>query len=457
MPVVIDSGSLSTASVTLSNSRLSYYALVSGAHGIGASTITIQGSGNPDNNTNHLFPNDSVAIGSNAPQTVATISATTQFQTTTGITNILANGNAVYATQSATHSVAVTTVDASDPSGGAIRVLVPAGDSTTASNNKLPDGGATPGFDFGGLIAGDVTCPTQGGAGVTWETATATASSTFGSNLHAIECRWRGILPATTALTMTIGSTNKLINPAPKSVHTQGLADTYIIKIQELAYATGYGVMDSVSVTVSPVEAVLVSATINPSLTFQVAGIASGVSRCGVSTTVGTTATTVPYGELTGSDTYYHAAQQISTSTNSPNGYTVKVAEDDELTKLGTATTIADTTCNAGTCTHTTFGKWNTSSIYGWGYSLENSSATSIAFEHNTNSGACDGTSGTCSKNFACNTTSCSVQDTEQTVANSSAPSSTQTFYLCYRLNYGPTQATGYYQTKVLYYASAVF
>ena len=56
----VDTATLTSASATLSNSRLSYYAKVSGAHTAADTTITIQTSGNADNNTSHLFPNDTV-------------------------------------------------------------------------------------------------------------------------------------------------------------------------------------------------------------------------------------------------------------------------------------------------------------------------------------------------------------------------------------------------------------
>jgi hypothetical protein len=79
---------------------------------------------------------------------------------------------------------------------------------------------------------------------------------------------------------MVVGGTKKLINPAPKSTHTQGTADTYNVKIQILGYPQ-YNIIDSTIVTVSPTEAVLVSSTINPSLTFTIGGIAASQTYCG--------------------------------------------------------------------------------------------------------------------------------------------------------------------------------
>jgi len=458
---IAESGNITSASDTLSNSRLSYYAKVSGAHNAGATTIDIKSSASPDNDTNHLFPKDLVSVGPNGPttpKTVASIVNTTSFTTTTGLTVGASDGDAIYATQSATHTLAFTT--ASTVNQGAIRVLVPAGDQTSGSNDGKPDGVATAGFDFNTMTGGSVTCPT--GGSVTWQTASATASSAFAQNYHAFECRFAGSL-ASTALTMTIGGSTKLVNPAPKSAHAQGTADTYNVKIQLLEYPQ-YAVVDTVIVTVSPIEAVLVSATVNPSLTFTIAGIAASQTKCNVTTTVATTVDTVPFGDINSTSTFYNAAHTITAATNAPSGYTIKVAEDDNLRK-DVSTTIADTVCDSGkACTQAgppgTQGQWQTTSTAGWGYSLQNSTVTTIAFNYNdTSGGTCDGSTTYCAKPFNCNnlSTTCSATYQADTIASSAAPSATQTFYVCYRLNVSGTQATGYYQTRVIYYASAIF
>ncbi len=456
---IAESGNITSASDTLSNSRLSYYAKVSGVHNAGATTITIKSSDNPDNNTNHLFPKDIVSVGPNGLLTVASIVNTTNFTAATGLTVGASDGDAVYATQSATHTLAFTTT--STVNEGAIRVLVPAGDHTSASNDGNPDGGATAGFDFNTMTGSDVTCPT--GGSVAWQSASATDSATFGSNYHVFECRFAGSLAGATDLTMTIGGTKKLINPAPKSTHTQGTADTYNVKIQLLEYPQ-YAPVDTVIVTVSPIEAVLVSATVNPSLTFTIAGIAASETYCGVSTTVATTVDTVPFGDINSTSTFYNAAHTVTAATNAPSGYTIKVAEDDNLRK-DASTIIADTTCDSGkACAQAgppgTQGQWQTTSTPGWGYSLQNSDATAIAFQYSdTSGGTCTAGTTYCAKPFNCNDLSgdCSATYAADTIANSTAPSATQTFYVCYRLNVSGTQATGYYQTRVIYYASATF
>ena len=457
-PSPTDSGNLYSASDTLSNSRLSYYAKVSGAQSVGTTNWTIQNSGNPDTNTNHLFPQDHISIGNIGNMQVATVSGTTSFSTVGASTIGIANGDTIYASQSAAHVLTFTNQSAITQ--GAIRVLIPAGTNTSGSNDGAPDGLSTAGFDFNNIAAANITCPTGGGVG-TWQTPTATPSSTFGSNYHAFECRFAGSLSAAQALTFTIGNTSRaLINPAPKTGHTQGLADTYNVRLQLLQYPN-YNVVDSVIVTVSPVEAVLVSATVNPSLTFQISGVSASTTHCGVSTSVTTTATSVPFGDITATGAFYDAAHQLSVSTNAVSGYVVKVAEDDELSADtngdGTPdTTLPDTTCDGANCSATTTGRWNTTSTEGWGYSLENSSST-VPFQYSTVTGNCSG--GTyCAKQFACNnSTACSSVTAAQQIASSTAPSSTQNLYVCYRLNVGASQQAAYYQTRILYIATGTF
>lgn len=461
-PSVVDSGSLTSGLDTLSNSRLSYYAKVSGAYNLGVSFFTIQSSSNPDNNTSHLFPRDTVNIGNNLSMTVATSSAATQFSTTANTTAQLADGDPVTATQSATHTITFTTTSA--VTNPVFRVYIPAGTNTATSNDGGVDGGATAGFDLNLLNAnatGNITCLSNGTVSPQWGEYSATPSATIGNNTHAVECHYHGALAASQNVTFTIGNTVKLINPAPRSTHTQGTADTYTIKIKEYQYPAMTEV-DTINATVSPVEGVLVSATINPSLTFSIAG--QGIAtRCGVSTSVVTTATSVPFGELTGSDTFYDAAHLISAATNATSGYTIKLAEDDDLRKPGTSTYINVGTCDSGaTCSTTSKGQWQTAAgNYGWGYSLQTvSGSPTLAFNYSdVTGGNCGGSSTYCAKAFACNNVSgsCAATTAEQTIASSTGPTSTQTFYTCYRLNYGPTQNTGYYQTRLLYYALATF
>jgi len=196
IPRELDSAALTAASVTLSNSRLSYYAKIGvGNTNPGDTTFTVQGSSNADNNTNHLFPNDTINIGSNADSTVGTIIDGTNFAISSGITNQLVVGDAVYATQSGTVTVAFTIAN-DIPANGYIRVSIPS--IATNGNDNAPDTAATTGangWDLHSIAAADVTV--SGGTGCSWN-ATEVITAAGAGTSHKID--------ATTTAACTIGN-----------------------------------------------------------------------------------------------------------------------------------------------------------------------------------------------------------------------------------------------------------
>ena len=143
-PQVAEVADLTSSSDTLSNSRLSYRALVSSGTS-GSSVVTIQ-SGSGDNNTNHLFPGDVVCFADaglngckgSTTYTVSNIIDSTNFNVTTPLGSTLAGTDFVIATQSATHTIAVTTAT-TIPANGNILVTVPSIDVTGKTNDGFPD------------------------------------------------------------------------------------------------------------------------------------------------------------------------------------------------------------------------------------------------------------------------------------------------------------------------------
>ena len=110
---------LTTATATMSNPRLSYRAgVTTGA--INTSTITIDGSANGDNDTNHIFKGDTVCFagadfsGCSGPTTytVANVINTTNFNINTPLTAGLGANDYVISTQSGTLTITFTTVNA---------------------------------------------------------------------------------------------------------------------------------------------------------------------------------------------------------------------------------------------------------------------------------------------------------------------------------------------------------
>lgn len=93
---------------------------------------------------------------------------------------------------------------------------------------------------------------------------------------------------------------------------------------------TPAGGIDTVTVAYIFVNGQLVSATVQPTLTFTISPVTSGTSVNGSNTTVTTTDGTIPFGALTPS-TPAVAAHAASVETNADGGYTVTVRYTQQL------------------------------------------------------------------------------------------------------------------------------
>lgn len=464
-----ESASLTNVSVTLSNSQLSFSGALAAGNTVGSSQVIIDTTtGNwPSTTSAQLVSGDTDTdddVGIGNAGTISTYSITSINNASTfNVTPVLASGDTetgdiVIATRSATQTIRFTTANAI--AEGAIRILVPAVANDADSQDGLPDAGN---FDFSNS-APTVTCPGDL-AGYDFVAGTASASAiTIGSqDYHAFECRYSG----TGAIgTVFDGTTNgaividDLINPAPKVAHTTGLADTYRILIQHLSGGT-YAVTDSTTASIGVIEAVRVTASVAPQITFQISGVASGVTACGVTTDVTTTAAAVPLGELSIS-AFTDAAQALAVSTNATNGYAVTTRANDQLGRDAQVCTgdntgadcIPDATGNGTNISHTASGRWDDTTYKGFGFSLDdvNTSGVTPVFEYDTTSGNCSG--GTyCARQFA------DTEDSQaaQQIFSSTTVASDHNLYVCYRAVISATQAAGDYENHIIYTATATF
>lgn len=468
------SANFTSASATLSNSRFSYKAGV--ASGTTAtSTVTIDASGNADNDTNHLFPKDNVCFAGSAETgclgdinyDVANIVSGTVFNTATALTTTLEATAFAVATQSGSLTLAFTTVNVV-PISGDILITIPAVNTTGRTNDGIPDTAATTaanGFDIGTITTGDITV--TGCTDANWTVASVTAGDATTDHTILIT-RATTSCAASTAITVTIDSSPGLINPAPITTHTQGQADSYQINIK--SRDTTDATLDNSDVTVTPVEGVLISATVDEILALTIAGVtADSGSYCGITrdaTSPDTTATSVPWGTLAPAynDKKNNTNHLLTVSTNATAGYFLYAEENDQMGKDGVACSgatageaddcIQDTTCGAVACTHQLYKDWGAdpSSYPGLGYSLQNVTGTDGIFDWD---GA--GADTFNAKQFA---------DIEAPEARNAAtahlmtnagPVDSSSAYVCYRIDITATQPAGYYFNKVKYTAVATF
>ena len=473
-PPVADTAGLSNASATLSNSRMSYRAgITSTPETAGASTINIDTAGsNADENTDHLFPNDTICFtdsGNNGCKDQTTYAVnnivdTDTFTMTPVLVSDLASTDKVIATQSGSLTISFTT-SADIPVGGSILITIPALDSDdthssgiAVTNDGIPDTNSsisTNGFDLNGITEDDVS--TVGCTDADWDTSetitpgTASADSTIKISRTTAKCA------SGSTITVTIDSDPGIVNPAPLlDSATQGTADVYTIGVETRDDSDNP--LESVDIDVAPIEAVFVSTTVRETISFQVAGVAASTTTCGQTTNITTTAMSIPFATLAANDTFYMGSQQLTTSTNADDGYSVKIEENDQMGKDGVTCTgasagesdncIKDTTCDSTGCTESTSQDWLDASTYqGLGYSLANVSGTDAAFTYDESSRTFS------AKQIADQEAS----ETKQIIMSNGSPVSGSSIYVCYRLDVSNTQPAGYYYNKVKYTATATF
>ncbi len=503
------SASLSNVSVTLSNSRLSFRGALASGNSVGSTVAYINTTRNayPSTASSQLVEGDvggdgdKVMIGNAGSMSLFSVddsynNTTVPFEAenkiylSAGLGSGQADaGDDVIATSSSVLTVKMTTTNAI--ANGRFRVLVPALTNNGAAGDGIPDGGY---FDFG-TTTPTVTCPGDVGlyvydfvSGAATNSAV-TLTGTLAGDYHAFECAYSGPGATSTAFdgvsngAITI---NSLINPAPMQNHQQGVADTYKVVVQH--FDSNLNVIDSTTVAIGVIEAVKITASVQPQITFKIIGVGSGTDVCGLSTSVSTSAALVPFGDLLLS-TFTQAAQGFSVSTNASGGYSVTAAENDQLGRNGgscpdgslpNTDCIPDSTGDAATITEAAAGLWTSTSTKGFGYTLDNKNSLSgliLPFQHDTsttgtNSGGGtvdDGSTYTCTSNSATGCTGgqlchCFRQfsDTSNSegsiiVSKSITPVENSNYYLCYRAVVSTTQAAGYYENYVTYIATANF
>lgn len=447
----------------LSSAQLSYFGRLDNNNTAGNSIITVKtvaGSA-PSNNNYNLFIGDTLAIANattgGTQYIVSDVAGTNSISLTTAIDNLNVFEDAyVIATRSAVHTVSFT--PPSNEVSGKWQVLLKA-TSLSGENpsDGMPDQG---GFDIGTSFAsGDVTCPWGATASV-GTTVLITSGVSVGSTgpYHLITCDLGvgGTNPFGTGVTGTIviGGTHELINPAPAPSHTIGQAnasaDTYSFLVRHTksddTIITGETTIGKIALT----ESVLVTAIIDPTITFYIDAIGTstpGASVCGTTLSNGannTTATSVNFGSISLGQ-FNTLAQRFTCSTNAVSGYVVQVFESDVLTNIsiGNTSFIPDTTCDTS-CTTDTPGEWDTDvSSSKFGYSLDDINSSPVAFSHNNVFN---------SKPFGIG-----YSNARTIMSYASTPATEDRGYICYRITASNFQEAGTYQNQINFIATATF
>lgn len=457
---------------TLSNSQLSYFSRISAPITAGDSIIRVGATGLPSNTTNNLFVGDTIAIGTtgagvgnSGPLTKYVVqdignTQTIELNSAIGQSNAFINA-AIIATRSAIHTISFT--PQSNATGGFWQFLIKATSRTgEVHNDGIPDqqgfdlGATTPSSGANGLgtrlKTTDVTCPNWG-VGATTAYSVGTTTVINSNSYHVISCYLGvgGTNQVGVGYSMAIGADlatgSQLINPSPNhTVAFEGNADVYTFYIRHLDSGSLVIDADTAQGKIAVVEAVRVTATVDPTLTFIIdaTGVGVGATPCGLSAfgtnAANTTATAVAYGSLVLAAPN-DLAQRLSCVTNANNGYVVTVYEDGPMQNISDGTTLADTNCDGAGCTTTTPAAWSTYVNSGWGYTMHNLNVGTTIF--NYQSGYRPFGNGTA--------------NAKEIMKNTTTPSATERAYVCYRATASTTQKAGNYESKLVYTATATF
>lgn len=177
------------------------------------------------------------------------------------------------------------------------------------------------------------------------------------------------------------------------------------------------------------------AATTSPSLTIAFAGVNSGNTFDGETTTITTSATAITYGALTVS-TPAVAAHQVSVTTNATGGYTTTVRQDGDLR------TPSSDSISAVSGTNASPAAWPGSITTGrFGY-------------HTSDEALCTGST----TRFSSNNTWAALDTAAYEVGcNTAAVPAGETTTVTYKLEVGGVQPNGDYSNTITYISSAQF
>ncbi len=154
----------------------------------------------------------------------------------------------------------------------------------------------------------------------------ATASYGFATSGQSIT-----LTSGSAAATITAGQTVRLEIGTNANFPTNGANRvTNPSTVNSYEFYVTAGAADSGRTRVAIIDNVDVTAVVNTSFTFTVAGLATSTAVNGTSTTGSTTATAIPFGVLTAGQ-IKTLAQRLNVTTNARNGFVVTVEQDANL------------------------------------------------------------------------------------------------------------------------------
>lgn len=269
-----------------------------------------------------------------------------------------------------------------------------------------------------------------------------TTTSTFDSSTLVTFGSWTVANPSVGTVQITNGTGETpsasgnivwggIVNSSAESTY-YGIVNTYTD-----SSCTGGNEVDNTVVAYVVKDGVLTQLTIDPTLSFQVNTVGSGQAVNSATTTVGTTAGNINFGNVTFAANAI-SAHDLVVGTNAANGYNVYIRNTGQLTN-GAANTID----YLPVATNTVPLAFTAAGTEAWGYTTEdNNLGGGGAVDRFTNGGPL----------WAAFTTSnAPVMD------NAGAPSSLETVRVGQQVGVAATTEAGTYQTVIVYTAASVY
>lgn len=259
-----------------------------------------------------------------------------------------------------------------------------------------------------------------------------------------------GLTPANWSLTATTNgtldykqttpsaTTATSVNLVTAAIQNPTAEGTYFVQTTTYTDNTCSIAVDSQVTAFAITNGVTINVVVDPQLSFAVSGIAASTVYKGALTTsagCADTATAVNFPAAMTINANYECAQQLVTSTNALNGYTVTVR----------GTTASNTLVNGGVSIANHTGSNATPAVFG---------SANEAFGYTT-SAAVLGTGSTA--RFAADDTFAAFTNTAAEVAYNNAPINNQTIKIGFKLRFSGTTAPGNYAGTVVYVATPVF
>lgn len=262
---------------------------------------------------------------------------------TSAITNTHHTGDAVVVPITAMHTITFNTVSAV-PIGGTITITFP---TLATSDANVPASPSASTFQLNGIT--DTQVKVNGLSGVATFTGTYTNPSAGTSPTILLTLTGNTTIAAATTVTVLVGCTAntgaacttqapRIINPAKTAA--AGTADIWAmtVKTRDVVNSTD---LDFSKIRIGTIDSVEVFATVDPTFTFSIGGIANGAAvntgnttGCTNTETINTgfasTVTEVNLGVL-GAGVVNRSAQLITITTNAPFGYSLTATASGHL------------------------------------------------------------------------------------------------------------------------------